>query len=135
MDRRDALKKLGVGGAVAVAGPVLLQSYAVAAGASSMPSASQVGAATSHTSTNSNKTLNITIAPSPFPSGTTYFWTEVGGSTTVSFSSPTSLNTSVTVSTGNLGSKAFTLNLAATHPLGDTVNYRFSWSGSSLSVS
>ena len=132
MDRRSALKKLGVGSAVAVSAPVILRSNAVAAGASQMPPASPLDAATTVLEGGpGNRTLTITISSSVFPAGTTVFWSYVSGPAT-NPTNPATLSTSVThTGSGNFNNSTIELDLAATHPDGDTVDYRFTWASGS----
>jgi hypothetical protein len=129
MDRRDALKKLGVGGAVAVAVPVLLDSFNVAnASSTALPAGPQVNAAIIQPSPGTSTFLDLTFSNSPqlFPSSTTFVWSDLPVAPAVTFAPFNALVTRMTVGQGNMNSETFSVNLAATFN-GTTQNYTFTW--------
>jgi hypothetical protein len=126
MDRRDALKKLGVGGAVAVAAPVLLDSFNVASAAS--PSLlhdvqTAVGETTdwinqaTRTRAGNRQTLNFTPPANNVPDSSVGFSYLVTNSLTLSIS-----GTTLQVSNGSqVLPSPFTLTVIVTWTRGEDV--------------
>jgi hypothetical protein len=140
MDRRDALKKLGVGGAVAVAAPVLLDSFNVASALSAFPSTSAVNtAAGSGNLSGDKKSLTFNSLSSLFDSAWGFSWADGAPAAPVLVFSPQSgtgsPNTTITTSSNppGLDKYSFTAVLTVTGAPGSTT-YNFEWSGTSLSV-
>jgi hypothetical protein len=137
MDRRDALKKLGVGGAVAVAGPVLLDSFNVASASSTQlpPADNLIIASVANRGIDG---VRIVLDTSQFPSNTQFAWVVFsGGGNNVSV--VPSVGADVVVDRpGNNVPSSFTLRMTATSvgatPSSD--DYFIAWSGgSTVSVS
>jgi hypothetical protein len=135
MDRRDALKKLGVGGAVAVAGPVLLDSFNVASASSTQLPPADINIISSVVNLQSDG-VQIALATSQFPANTQYAWIVFsGGGNNVSVA-PTNANGSTVVvdRPGNNAPSPFTVRMTATSA-GATPNsrsYFIAWSGGTI---
>jgi hypothetical protein len=136
MDRRDALKKLGVGGAVAVSAPILLDSFNVAS-ASSTALPPQNNDILSSVTNNGNAGIAIVLDTTQFPADTQYSWQVLQPGNPATTVTPSTGPSVVVDKPGNNPPGNFTVVMTATSPSSspNLLTYNIVWNGSQLVVS
>lgn len=131
MDRRSALKKLGVGGAVAISTPVLLDSFNAASAASPYPTALDLQGAVNASWSPNQKTYTISNIAQLFATNTSFQWTD--GSVTppdLVFTPSTAANTAITSPTSGSSGQFEDLQFAGILSVdGNAKSYNFFWPG------
>jgi hypothetical protein len=137
MDRREALKKLGVGGAVAVSAPILLDSFNVAS-ASSTALPPQNNDILSSVTNNGNAGIAIVLDTTQFPADTSFTWqvTLQTGNPATSVTPTTGSTVVVDKPPANQGPGNFTVVMTATSASSSptSLQYNMVWNGTQLVV-